>query len=307
MSHSGMIGTEVFIRYKLMNRILTSWCCLLGLPILAIPGDCGAKITKVTNLHVSRAIAINDRSDILVVEPETGELSILNHDKLEPLHQRCAFGLAAINNQGDILFNRLDTGNVCVLNGGHIREIHSIHLKQFTALSINDTSDILVNSTRGVSIFYDGVLHLAIPKPSNGSIYARAINNHRNITGYAITWSRHNGRAYPTWHAFFYARGHLTYLKGASNAEYIPYSISNNGVIVGECREGNPLKRTAVLWLTPNTKPIDLNTLLPKGLKIHLQLASSINSQHQVVVQDLAGSQRHSYLLSLSSVPRNAD
>ncbi|MBC8135476.1 MAG: hypothetical protein H8F28_06270 [Fibrella sp.] len=78
------------------------------------------------------------------------------------------------------------------------------------------------------------------------------------------------------------------------------YAVNENGVIVGQSSALNQNGR-AVIWITTNAKPLDLNDyLVPSATSAnwHLEMARDINSHGQIVGQGMIGGKRHAFLLT---------
>ncbi len=78
------------------------------------------------------------------------------------------------------------------------------------------------------------------------------------------------------------------------------YSLNERGSIVGQSSLPGQTGR-AVLWVTPDDKPVDLNEYLaPSASRAgwHLETARAINAHGQIVGQGIVGGKRHAFLLT---------
>ncbi|MEO8662305.1 MAG: hypothetical protein ABI693_27830 [Bryobacteraceae bacterium] len=121
---------------------------------------------------------------------------------------------------------------------------------------------------------------------------ASAINDAEQITGQAYLPG--NGKA----HAFFYSNGTMTDL-GAFRQYSSGLAISSTGVVVGQANvrtDTSYLVYHAVIF--QNGMPVDLNTLIPRGLGWLLTAATGINDAGQIIGYGTRNGQSHGYLLT---------
>jgi len=139
---------------------------------------------------------------------------------------------------------------------------------------------------------------MVLPAIRDRLISPIAMNNRGDIAGSIVAKVSPRPHDYHE-DAFVYSHGKITKLPGDKARYQHPFSVSNDGAIVGFSRpKGYPNSYTPVVWQSVTSTPIDLNTVLPKGSQIILKNAIAVNNRHQIVGWGLNGQQHLSFLLS---------
>lgn len=181
----------------------------------------------------------------------------------------------AINDRGDVICS---VGTHTFL----IRDGTARDLGQIFATRINNRGEMACNPSRNAAIYSRGKLIDLGSLAGHGSV-AGAINDRGEVVGVSMTRVGYVG-------AFLFSGGKMIGL--GTTSDTLPcsgaFGINNAGSVVGQVYSPG-LEGIYHAFLYENGQMVDLNTVIPQGTGMTLEVATGINDSGEILANSNAG------------------